>query len=239
MVTQKHGEFVYVGDAKFNGQIIHISDAEAHHLTRVRRVRFGEEVMATNGNGVVYRARRTSAGDLEILEELPEYGESKAKITLICGMLASDSSKDVVSTSVQLGVVRIVWTKMMRSQELNSEHKLDRFARVAVHAMKQTGRARLPEILASPSLEATLNMLGDTKVWAAHPDEPHVHKVAPVAPDQEHCLVVGPEGGFSSQELDLLHSRSAAFIRLGPRRLRTETAVASGLTVLLANSKDM
>ncbi len=239
MVTQKHGEFVYVGDAEFRGHLIHISDAEAHHLTRVRRVRFGDEVMATDGKGVVYRARRTAAGDLEILEELREFGESRLNVTLVCGILASDSSKDVVSIAVQLGVQRIVWARMKRSQESNSEHKLDRFTRVAIHSMKQTGRARLPGIEASESLEAAMDSLGKTTIWVAHPDDLQTDAAAIDSFEGEHCLVVGPEGGFSREELEFLRLRHASFIRLGLRRLRTETAVAAGLTVLLAKSNEL
>ncbi len=239
MVTQNHGEFVYVGEAIVNGTRISLSEAEAHHLTRVRRARVGERVMATDGKGSVYLCNLIATQTLEILETFSEFGEPEIQITLICGCLQGDTSRDVVSSAVQLGARRLWWVKLARSQESYSANKIEKLERVAIQSMKQTGRARQIEQQQFKSLQEALTQLTNTNLWVAHPDN-HTGIVFPeVEKSGSHSVLVGPEGGFDERELDILKSLNARFLRLGSRRLRSEAAAAASLMFLLTRSGDL
>lgn len=239
MVIQNHGEFVYIGDAIVNGTRISLSESEAHHLIRVRRARVGERVMATDGKGSVYLCNLIAPETLEIIETFSEFGEPEILITLICGCLQGETSRDVVSSAVQLGARRLWWVKLARSQEQYSANKIDKLERVAIQAMKQTGRARLIEQQQFKSLQNVLTRLTNTNLWVAHPEDhsgvslPEVEKIG------SHGILVGPEGGFEERELDVLKSRNARFLRLGSRRLRSEAAAAASLMFLLTRSGDL
>lgn len=239
MVIQNHGEFAYVGDATVNGNRITLSETEAHHLTRVRRARVGEKVMATDGKGCVYLCNLVSADTLEIVESYKEVGEPQLSITLVCGCLQGDTARDVVSSTVQLGARNLWWVKMARSQEQYSENKIEKLERVAIQATKQTGRARLIIQTQFSSLHEVIAQVSSSCLWVAHPNEnadSAMYKVDSAIP---HIIFVGPEGGFVERELEQLNSSNARFIRLGSRRLRTEAAAAASLMYLLTKGNDL
>lgn len=188
--------------------------------------------MATDGRGMVYRASLCEVNKLQVLESLPEFGECKIDLTLACGNLQGDTARDVVSAAVQLGVRELCWVRMSRSQENYSQNKLERLQRVAIQATKQTGRARLLNLQTADSLKQLIATKPETVFWAAHPESMAISMQREESAQQSHCLIVGPEGGFDSVELELL-GKAAKVVRLGQRRLRSETAVISGLTYLL------
>lgn len=235
MVTQQHGEFVYVGDALREEGVFRLFRDEAHHLTRVRRKREGQEVFATDGQGVVYRTIIESSDTIRIVETLPNYAEPKTHIALICGCLQGDTSRDVVDSAVQLGVCELLWTKMDRSQETYTDNRLERLQRVAIQSLKQTGRAHLTTQRLFANLLDTLALVTNSTLLVAHPIDSDLKESAMPLSDSV-ALVVGPEGGFSEVELALLQERGAQFVSLGNRRLRSEAAVAAGLSYILTQS---
>lgn len=239
MVTQNHGEFVYVGDAVIDNNRITLSEAESHHLTRVRRVRVGEKVMATDGRGNVYLCYLLNSDTLEMVESHIEFAEPKIQITLICGCLQGDTPRDVVSSAVQLGARNLWWVKMARSQEQYSANKIEKLERVAIQSTKQTGRARLIEQEHFKSLQDALTQAAKSCIWVAHPERSPESKLHEIDNDSPHSIIVGPEGGFDVSELDLLKSANVRFVRLGSRRLRSETAAATGLMYLLTQGNDL
>ena len=232
MVGQDHGEFAYFGDGTIAGGIITLSETELHHLTRVRRARAGDEIMATDGNGMVYKSLLNNDGKLEILESLPEFGEPVFHLSVICGNLQGNASRDVVSFAVQMGVRELWWVKMARSQEIFSENKVEKLQRVAIQATKQTGRARLMNIRISDSLDYALREHQNSTLWVAHPELDTDEASYVLSSPESHCLIVGPEGGFADPEFEVLKHKANVF-RLGNRRLRSETEVVAGLTFLL------
>ncbi len=232
MVTQQHGEFVYVGDAFRDGDVFRLSRDEAHHLTRVRRRRDGQEVFATDGRGNVYRATVNSPETIRIVETLPDYAESKTHIALICGCLQGDTSRDVVDSAVQLGVREILWTKMDRSQETYTDNRLERLQRVAIQSLKQTGRAHHTTQQLFANLQDSLAHVKNSTLLVAHPMD-SIFKESAMPLSDSVTLIVGPEGGFPVAELEMLQGRGAHFVSLGNRRLRSEAAVAAGLSYIL------
>lgn len=235
MVTQHHGDFVYVGDALRDNDAFLLSSEEAHHLARVRRKREGQHVFATDGNGGVFEGTFEPPNTLRIEREHPAFGESPMRMTLICGCILGDSARDVVNCAVQLGVRTILWTRMAYSQELYSGQRLERLHRVAIQTLKQTGRAFLPNQTVIERLDEALDLIERVPLFVAHPTQFSKKETAIYLSDSA-ALIVGPEGGFAEAELTLLHEHGAVAVTLSNRRLRTETAVAAGLAFLLTRS---
>lgn len=237
MVKLMHGEFVYVGDAQRDGDVFTIPAEEAHHLMRVRRRRVGQEVYATDGSGNVYRSLIESPESIRVIETLANFGESSLRVTLVCGCLQGDASREVVNTAVQFGVSDLIWVRMMHSQEVYTANKLERLRRVAIQSLKQTGRARLTPQVQHESLQESLEAVSDHQLWVAHPAS-GTGSLPQSLPTSPCALIVGPEGGFAEQEIEFLNRAGARFLMLGPRRLRTEAAVSAGLAFLLTRSDE-
>jgi len=236
MVIQSHGEFVFARDARISGNKIDLPDEEKHHLFRVRRIRSGSEIFATDGQGTVYRTRAEEDQSLTITETLPNYGEPALNLHVVCGCLQGDAARDVVQSCVQLGARKLIWVRMNRSQESYNDSKLEKLRRVAIQATKQSGRAWLLEQTVEHSLQSALAE-SFAQRWVAHPVASEASRQE-LSGSEKHMLIVGPEGGFADDELTNFKKAGCNFLSLGSNRLRTEWAVAAGIVRLRAMAND-
>jgi 16S rRNA (uracil1498-N3)-methyltransferase len=231
-VTHDWGEFVFAPPTARTGETITLSDEEAHHLFRVRRVAVGQQVYVTDGEGFVHVCTASADHQLQVIESRRDYNEPAHPLTLLCGVLKGDSNRTVVDDATQLGAVEIHFFQAMRSEGRLSEEKIERLNRVARTAIKQCGRARLPRIVIHPNLEAALRALTEPcLIFLAHPSEPAQNRAE--LPTGAMAIVVGPEGGLTDTEVTLAFEHGCRALALGRRRLRAETAVSVGLSYLL------
>lgn len=234
MVKIERGEFALANPAAVRGGGIELASEEAHHAFRVRRVAPGDELWVTDGAGMAYRCCVEPSYHLRIVEEYPEYGEPKFPITLCVAVLKGDANRDVVDIAVQLGVSPILFFHSERSEGRLAPEKLERLSRAAVSAVKQTGRARLPEIALRKNLREVLENLPEPSLrFLAHLSE-NAPCVQLDSMESESVLLVGPEGGFTVSEIEQAQRADFRFLTLGNRRLRSPLAVAAGLTWILS-----
>lgn len=234
ILTRTWGEHVFVPTAVQGQKTLSLTSDEKHHLMRVLRMREGDIVTAVNGNGVGFQCRIGQDGRLDVHEELMEYGEELRSSVLCCANMKSDSQREIVETATCLGVRRIIFFDSERSEAKWDHDKPAKLARVAVAAMKQCGRSRLPTIEYFQNLSLLLNELCEScACFAAHPlaSEPS-NSVRDVSSTTAKALFVGAEGGFSDREIELLESKNVQMLDLGIRRLRTELAVTAGLIAI-------
>jgi 16S rRNA (uracil1498-N3)-methyltransferase len=226
------GEFVYAPPAAKSADRIVLPEDEAHHLFRVRRVSTSQQVYVTDGRGMVYRCQVEDNRELTILESLPKYNELPRDMALLCGVLKGDMNRTVLDKATQLGTRRIIFFHAERSEGRLAEEKLERLQRVALNAIKQCGRARLPEISIVKNIESALTLLPPPcTIYLAHPDATGGNE--PSAESSPIALIIGPEGGLTDREVQSVVERGAIALSLGQRRLRAETAVCTGLAALL------
>lgn len=231
-----HARFLVPGTYR-PGDEVGLPDDEAQHLSRVLRLGSGAEVRVFNGHGDEFTAiviRTTKSGtSIRIGEPHAPVPEPSVAITLAHAVLKGDKMDDVVRDAVMMGAAAIQPIVSARSEvsfsALDRGRRRDRWERVAVSSAKQCGRAVLPPILQPLALDGILIALG--RVTLPQPAlmlvEPSfgdgVQPLAdldPIAP-REATLLVGPEGGWASEEVD----RAAAvcrLIRLGGRTLRAD-----------------
>jgi len=227
------------------GESLRLPAAVAHHALRVLRLRHGAPVVLFNGRGGEYAASLLiDDGDAVARVEAhdPIDRESPLKITLIQALVAAEKTDWIVEKAVELGVDRIVIAPTRRSvvrlDARRGERRLQRWREIVLSACCQCGRNRVPQLDFFPSFEAAL-----TSSPAGQPRLillPSAGNGLPRAlPGHRATLLVGPEGGFSEDEVQ--RATQAGFIatRIGPRTLRTETAGPAALAALQAVAGDL
>jgi len=224
-----------------------LGNQAGQHLARVLRMRAGGELVLFDGRGGEYRARIAAvSGDrvsVEILDFDPVQRESPLQVTLLQGVSRGERMDWTIQKATELGVHRIIPVANTRSvvklKGERAERRQAHWQAVAASACEQSGRNRLPEITEVCSLEQACQQVASLscKIMLAADGA-----VGPKQLDQARqsacCLAVGPEGGHTSVERDLLRHHGFASLRLGPRVMRTETAGLAALAVLQARWGD-
>lgn len=209
-------------------------DAEALHLTKVMRAEVGDEVTLFDGSGWEFGGRISGIGksavDLDIAERRQIDRELPHPLTLAVSLPKGDRQKVLVEKLVELGVTRLVPLETQRSVAEATPAALIRLQRQVIEASKQCGRNRLMQIVEPQSLEQLLAPTpASLRRVLAHPSG-KLMKESAAGPA---VVAIGPEGGFTDEEVASAEGADWEIVSLGPRILRVETA-AIALAVLLA-----
>lgn len=207
-----------------------LEDLEAHHLIHVLRASPGDIVELFNGTGLVASAQIISVhkrdAKLQILGSHRD-APSKRQLIVATAVPKGDRFDWLIEKATELGVTRIIPLRTTRSVVDPRDSKLEKQRQTVIAACKQSGRNHLLEL--SPTMtwsDFASNELGQAASYIAHPG-PSARLASPLLWQDKATIVfaVGPEGGFTQDEVDLAITRGAAPISLGPRILRIETAV--------------
>lgn len=226
----------YFVEAPIAGEQVTLTGPEAHHLINVMRARRGAKVILFDGSGCEFTARVEQIGrndiELAVLSREEVDRELPFVLTLGVALPKGDRQKWLVEKAVELGVGRMIPLKTERAVAQPVQQALDRLRRSVIEASKQCGRNRLMEIAEplhwSDYIEATQHQ---PCRLLAHPHGSH-SMPAPLLSGllpaeelpQEIFLAVGPEGGFTNEEVALATKAGWHAVDLGPRILRIETA---------------
>ncbi len=233
----------YASDIRENSLEALIKGAEFVHLKKVLRLKKGEKIALFNGTGVELLATIESIGKTSALVTidgvLEGRAESPLEITLVQGFIKGDKPELVIQKATELGVKKIVYYPAGRSVPAPGEsglnNRLKRWDRVAVEAAKQCGRAFVPEISASRSLRDVMSEVPDGfRVALFEEGGGPLEEVLKKASKKTDKIVVlvGPEGGFSAEEITLAESGGFISAGLGPRILRAETAAIAVISIV-------
>jgi len=217
---------------------------EAHHLISVVRVRVGDEVLLFDGSGVEARARLTAAtrteAALEILSAAEVDREAARRLTLACALPRASRMDFLVEKCCELGVARLMPMATSRgvTDPLKREgNHLRRWRRIAIEAAKQSGRTRLTEISPAVTFDGALNAhgTGEARLIASpEPDAIPFRDYAAALPSRKSVFVmIGPEGGFTEDEVTMALAGACEKVSLGTRILRVETAAVAMASLLL------
>jgi 16S rRNA (uracil1498-N3)-methyltransferase len=239
-----HWESFYVRSEHIRGSQLRLVDEEVHHLTRVMRKQKGDLIWAVDGLGTAYQVCIDSVSRNEILGHIVKtrrrIREPIAELTLAQGILKGDRFDFLVEKVTEIGVRRIIPVTSARSDVVAGPQKITRWKRVAMAAMKQSGRCLLPEISEAVSLDRVLTMGSNYhKRIIAHPGKgSHSVSLTPKSKGslatQKILMVVGPAGGFSDEEIGMANENGFHSVSLGPRRLRSETSGIVLCTIVLS-----
>ncbi len=219
-----------------------LSAGQANHLNRVLRLRVNARVIVFDGHGAEYLgeiARYQKGGaQIQLHESLPAMPEAALRISLLQGISKADRMDFAIQKSTELGVAEIlpVYTQfsVIKLDDARAARRLKHWQRVAGSACEQSGRHFPPRVHRPQPLQQGIAALPCGAPLLAF-DRRGDQRLSglPTAPAAV-AAAVGPEGGFSTQELELLGQAGFRLISLGNRILRTETAALVACTLLQA-----
>ncbi|HEX6889795.1 MAG TPA: 16S rRNA (uracil(1498)-N(3))-methyltransferase [Chryseolinea sp.] len=213
----------------------HLDPTESKHCTKVLRKKGGDKIYITDGKGFLYEALITRADpgecQFEIHETKAETEKSFSIHIAISATKHADRLEWFVEKAVELGVDRI--TIMMCEHTEHSHFKIDRLEKIAISAMKQSLRLKLPPVDGPIAFKDLVNEAEASSKFIAYVDAKnpeHLKKVA--QPHSNYVVLVGPEGDFSRSEIELAMTKNFRKVSLGSNRLRTETAGLAACHIL-------
>lgn len=213
-----------------------LPEAERRHA-RVLRLRPGDEVEVFDGAQRVWLGRLDEDGRSVVLVE-PETPARPARPRLILATAWPKGKRAavLVEKCAELGVDEIVPLRCVRSVVVKEAGAagLERLRRIAAEAAKQSGRADVPAITTERTIPQLLEALpdGTTPVLLdPRADASLATLLRATAPDAARCILVGPEGGFTADEVREAGRLGARAARLGANVLRVETAAIAACAI--------
>jgi len=223
---------------KILNQEYFLLDEEARHCYKVLRKKQGDIIHITDGKGNFYDGRLTSLSpqkcEFEITNTQPAQKVDYQIHIAIAPTKNIDRTEWFVEKCVEIGIDEISFLQSSYSErkKINTE----RIKKKAVSAVKQSIRAYVPKINELQKLGDFLKLPFPSDKLVAHLQDntPYLHKV--VKKSDHYTLLIGPEGGFSTEEMIQIKSKGFQPVKLGDHRLRTETAgVVSCATLNMIN----
>jgi len=224
------------------GREIALPDAAAHHALRVLRLAMGDPVTLFNGAGGEFAATLVRADKRDAWVLLDAFAaaerESALAVTLVQGIAANDAMDFVVRRAVELGAAAVQPVVTARSARFPADERgrkrLAHWRQIAVSACEQCGRNRVPPVHDAADLDAWLAARAAARPGLVLDPASSIVLGAAPAPASSVDVLVGPEGGFTSEELVRAARAGLTPVRMGPRILRTETASLAVLSAIHA-----
>ena len=231
--------------AKIVGNKVFLDADESAHCVRVLRHRAGDEITVVDGKGTMARCRLTDdspkGAAAEILEKFPDWGGHPYSLTMaVCPVKNNDRYEWFVEKATEVGVDVIVPVIGERSER--RVFKTDRSKKIALSAMKQSLKAKLPEIEDPVSVKDFMASRKDADglklicyCFEGETERVSIEDAMKGLPEgSDITVMIGPEGDFSPEEARLAVESGFVPVHLGPSRLRTETAaVTAAIAVYL------
>lgn len=219
--------------------------SQCHYLARVLRLSVGDELMLFNGDGFDYCGQiidtRKQSIVIKLGSRLDPANESPLQITLVQAISRGERMDYSLQKATELGVSTICLLSSSRVEvRLNESRLIKRMTHwqaVVQSACEQSGRARVPELRAPLSMPEWLRQ-GDGQTRLVLDPLAGVRLSCYRAKTPGLSIVVGPEGGFSSEEMQQFRAQSVEPVSLGPRVLRTETAGPAAIAILQSMAGD-
>jgi len=227
-------ECIYISDLKINSSNVQIDSIDEINHLKALRIKDNELIMATNGRGISCEGYIKKINNKLFIEIKKYYeinfNENKTETSILLGLLSNKERLEfALEKSVELGVNNIFLFKTKFSN--NNKINLDRLNKKIISSLKQCKRTKLPKIFILNSIEEILKFAQFFNyIYIADIDGDNLSEfnlnIKPL-------VAVGPEGGFSKEEIIYLTNLlSSKRISLGQRRLRSETALINMLSLL-------
>lgn len=229
---------LYLPDALSEGAAVRLDEESGHYLKTVLRLKRGYELTVFNGDGSEYAATVAEAGRDGVVLAIGECRRRDAESPLLThlglGISRGERMDLAIQKAVELGVARItpLFTEhcVVRLDDERKSHRRLHWQKVVRNACEQCGRNRVPEVDEPVALEQWIAGREGLRLFFDPYGAVSLQELPP--PDGAVCLLSGPEGGFAERERMLAREAGFVPVRLGPRILRTETAVLAALAAV-------
>ena len=218
---------------------------QAAHLARVLRAEPGQ-IFDVVAGGFLHRAEITGVSEAQVLFTLHEELESDAALPLhlLLAVFKFDHMEWAIEKATELGISRITPILARRTEKhlaLAAPKRADRWRRIALEASKQSRRTDIPEISDPATLKSALeHEQSPTRILLSETEQATTLIAALETPVQSisatesvitHALAIGPEGGWTPEEMTLFTQHNWQSVTLGPRILRAETAAIAAIAI--------
>lgn len=236
----------FVDDAQIGKEFITITGSDVNHIKNVLRMKPGEKIRVSNQKGQDYFCSIIELGDdfvqADILDSEAANTELSSKIYLFQALPKGDRMETVIQKAVELGVHEIIPVAMkycvVKLDAKKAENKRKRWQAIAESAAKQSKRSLIPVVHEVMSFKEALSYAKECKVNLVPYEnergmEATKEAVLELKKDDTISVMIGPEGGFSEEEIELVKEENMKIISLGKRILRTDTAAVATLSMLM------
>lgn len=210
-------------------QGVNLLDGDEAHHAKVLRLSVGDRIMVTDGQGLMVEAAISTGLDFKILSQKTEQRLHSINL-FVAPTKSSDRIEWLVEKATEIGLSSITMLECHRSER--SRVNMDRLAKVAISGMKQSQQAWLPVIKELTPFSQIVSKKFDQN-FIAFVDHTNPDQLKNLAkPFKSYGVLIGPEGDFTQQEVDLAIANGWTKVSLGTTRLRTETAALTALVLL-------
>lgn len=248
----------FVEEKDIKGNQVTIKGNEARHIAQVLRLKEKDRMKVFTGEGREYLTEIIQVGKKEvignILKEIELNTEPSVSITLIQGLPKKDKMDFIVQKATELGVKKVipVFTQrtIVKLDREKARPRQIRWQRIAKEAAKQSGRAVVPKVDEITTFIQSLDIINKEGLnlipWEEEESTSLKEVLRPITAGTRQSRVgspitvfIGPEGGFTPEEVGAAKERGAVPVSLGPRLLRTETAAMATLAMILYELGDL
>lgn len=236
----------YIEPSQKQGDSIEIIGEDVNHIKNVLRMKNGEKFVLCDGAGKDYLCELSGSKERNlvatILKEKKSDTELSVRLVLYQGLPKKDKMELIIQKAVELGAAEIVpvVTKrtIVKTEGGKEEKKLTRWQAIAESAAKQSGRGVIPTVSKVHTWKEALASMADLDYNVilyenAEGMKPTVECLKVAGQKRSIGIFVGPEGGFTEDEVAQCKDRGAECLSLGKRILRTETAGLAMLSMLM------
>ncbi len=235
-------------EENINNNKVTVEGGDAKHLKTILRALIGDKIsVVTESKEYIAEIEAINKEDIicTLVEETMTNNETKINITLCQGIPKQTKMETIIQQNVELGVKSfiplITERTVVKLNEKNREQKkLDRWQKIAKESAKQSKRNIIPEVNDIMTVKELIEKLKTEDAMVIVPyelEDVKLLKDVLQEPKQNYYIIIGPEGGFDINEIEMLQEIGAHIVTLGKRILRTETAgvVTSAIIIYACN----
>jgi len=240
----------FVEPNKVMGDIITIDTSDVLHITKVLRLNVGDTVTVSDSTSTDYECEIAEISKdsvlLKILSKKNIDTESNIEITVFQALPKASKMEYIIQKNTELGVVRFVPVALSRCvvklDKKEEDKKVLRWQKISDEAAKQSGRGILPQVSGVLNLKTAVEEMKKSDLFFVPYESEDNNSLKPFLKGKSPKTVsylIGPEGGFSPDEVDYIKEQGIPLITLGKRILRTETASLAVTSMLMYEIGDM
>jgi len=241
----------FVNRDRILNNTVDIDGEDAIHILKVLRLKEGDSIEICDGEGNDYKGilLKTTKAQIRVLLEnpSPSRGEPKIKVTLYQGIPKGSKMDLIIQKCVELGIHSIVPVITARtivdlSRDGKVEKKVARWQKISEEAAKQSKRGIIPEVQLPIHYNEVIKRVSNSLKllpWEGETRTSLRTALESAGKVQDISILIGPEGGFEKEEIDIAIQKGWDIITLGPRILRTETAGMAVLSAIMFYMEEM
>lgn len=240
----------FINNNQIDNNKIIITGKDVNHISNVLRMKIGEEIQVCDtetSNNYLVKLQNIDKEKIscDIIEKIKSEAEPEINLKIFQGIPKSDKMELIIQKSTELGVKEIIPVQMERCvSKITSKYekkKIERWQKISEMASKQSGRDIIPKVNNPIKVKDICNLINelDMMIVPYEKEEKYTFKNAIEEIKQNKNskssigIVIGPEGGFDPNEINLLKNAGAKIVTLGKRILRTETVALAMASVIM------